>query len=106
MYWTKANAGIERLNKTLGKALRTIDVFGQNWKKITQYLLFQYQSTPHCIINENQAKLLIVWEFQGKSPSFENTSSKASKNNKEKATTKISIVETCNMKMLYKLLIK
>lgn len=30
MYWTKANAGIERLNKTLGKALRTIDVFGQN----------------------------------------------------------------------------
>jgi len=50
---------VERLNKTLLKAIRIAKLQGKDWKRDVQDFLFQYHSTPHTVTSLSPAELLL-----------------------------------------------
>lgn len=53
-YWPQANGEVERLNKTLLKAIRTANVEGKDWRKDLPKFLSAYRSTPHTLTELHQ----------------------------------------------------
>jgi len=47
LYWPQSDGEVERLNKTLLKAIRIAQL--QDWKREVQDFLFQYRSSPHTV---------------------------------------------------------
>ena len=75
-YWPKGNSEIERFYRTLGKAIKSINAEGKDWRKEIFYFIFQYRTTPHCTTKETPAKLLMGRELRGKIPAFTDNESK------------------------------
>ena len=67
-YWPKANAPIERFYRTLGKAIKTFNVEGKNWRTEIFKFLFQYRTTPHCSTSISPAEILMGRKLRGKIP--------------------------------------
>ena len=83
-YWPKKNAEIERFYRTLGKAIKSINVERRDWRKEIHYFIFQHRTAPHCTTNETTAKLLMGRELKGKIPLFQKNKSKFLHNCKTK----------------------
>ena len=75
-YWPKGNSEIERFYRTLGKAIKSINAEGKDWRKEIFYFIFQYRATPHWTTKETPAKLLMGRELRGKIPAFTDNESK------------------------------
>ena len=58
-YWPQSDGEVERLNKTLLKAIRIAQLQGKDWKREVQDFLFQYRSTPHTVTSLSPAELLM-----------------------------------------------
>jgi len=69
-YWPKANAMVERFNRTVEKAIRTAHVEGKDWKKTLDTFLLNYRATPHAMTGVSPAKLLFGREIRTKLPEF------------------------------------
>ena len=83
-YWPKGNSEIERFYRTLGKAIRSINAEGKDWRQEIFYFIFQYRTTPHCTTKETPAKLLMGREVRGKIPAFTENESKFLEDAKQK----------------------
>ena len=68
-YWPRGNAAVERFNRTLLKAIRTMHSEGRNWKTELPKFLLDYRSTPHSTTEEAAAKLLFNRNIRTKLPS-------------------------------------
>lgn len=56
--WPRANGEVERLMRTLEKAVRTASLEHKNWKQELISFLRQYRATPHSTTGESPAELL------------------------------------------------
>ena len=50
-YWPRANGQVERVMRTLKKAIRTANAEGRSWKQELQKFLRNYRATPHSSTN-------------------------------------------------------
>ena len=67
-YWPQSDGKVERLNKTLLKAIRIAQLQGNDWKREGQDFLFQYRSTLHTVTSLSPAELLMGRELIDKLP--------------------------------------
>ena len=67
-YWPQSDGEVERLNKTLLKAIRIAQLQGKDWKREVQDFLFQYRSTPHTVTPLSPAELLMGRKLRDKLP--------------------------------------
>ena len=67
-YWPQSDGEVERLNKTLLKAIRIAQLQGKDWKREVQDFLFQYRSTPHTVTSLSPAELLMGRKLRDKLP--------------------------------------
>ena len=56
--WPRANGEVERLNRTLGKVIRTAESEGVSWKQQLYKFLRQYRATPHSTTNVSPSEAL------------------------------------------------
>ena len=68
-YYPQANGEVERQNKTLLKAIRTMSAEGKDWKKEIGVFLKAYRSTPHCVTGVSPAELMFGRKLRVKIPS-------------------------------------
>lgn len=62
-YWPQSDGEVERLNKTLLKAIRIAELEGKDWK---QELQDQYCNTPHTVTSLSPAELLMGRKLRDK----------------------------------------
>lgn len=67
-YSPQANGEVERQNKTLLKAIRSMQVEGKNWKKEINKFLLAYRSTSHCVTGVSPAELMYGRKLRTKLP--------------------------------------
>ena len=67
-YWPQSDGEVERLNKTLLKAIRIAELEGKDWKRGLQDFLFQYRNTPHTVTSLSPAELLMGRKLRDKLP--------------------------------------
>ena len=58
-YWPQSDGEVERLKKTLPKAIRIAQLQCKDWKREIQDFLFQYRGTPHTVTSLSPAELLM-----------------------------------------------
>ena len=58
-YWPAANATVERINKTLAKAIKAAHAEGLNWKQELSKFLMMYRATPHLSTGISPAELFL-----------------------------------------------
>ena len=68
LYWPQSDGEVERLNKTLLKAIRIVQLKSKDWKREVQDFLFQYRSTPHTVTSLSPAELLMGRKLRDKLP--------------------------------------
>jgi len=70
-YWPQANAEVERFNRTIGKAIRTVHVEGKDWRTEMFTFLLNYRATPHASTGVSPALLHLGREIRTKVPQVE-----------------------------------
>ena len=76
-YWPQANAGVERFNKTIEKAIRTVHAEGKDWRTDMFTFLLNYRATPHATTGASPAFLHLGREIRTKVPQVETLVSNA-----------------------------
>ena len=76
-YWPQANAGVERFNKTIEKAIRTAHAEGKDWRTDMFTFLLNYRATPHATTGASPAFLHLGREIRTKVPQVETLVSNA-----------------------------
>ena len=67
-YWPQGNAEVERFYRTLGKAIKTFNAEGKDWRKEIFKFLLAYRNTPHCSTKVSPAMLLMNRPLHDKIP--------------------------------------
>ena len=67
-YWPQANGEVERQNRTLLKAFRTINAEKRDWRREIPKFLLAYRSTPHATTGKSPAELLFNRKIRTKLP--------------------------------------
>ena len=67
-YSPQANGEVERQNRSIMKAIKTIRAEGKDWKKELNVFLKAYRSTPHTVTNFSPAELLYGRKIRTKLP--------------------------------------
>ena len=70
-YWPQVNAEVERLNRTIEKAMRTAHVEGKDWRTDMFTFLLNYRATPHAMTGASLAFLHLGREIPTKVPQVE-----------------------------------
>ena len=76
-YWPQANAEVERFNRTIEKAIRTVHVEGKDWRTDMFTFLLNYRGTPHATTGASPALLHLGREIRTKVPQVETQLSSA-----------------------------
>ena len=76
-YWPKANAMVERFNRTVEKAIHTTHVEGKDWKKELNTFLLNYRATPHAMTGVSPAKIMFRRDIRTKLPEFSDSEKSA-----------------------------
>ena len=76
-YWPQSDGEVERLNKTLLKAIRIAQLQGKDCKREVQDFLFQYRSTPHTVTSLSPAELLMGRKLRDKLPQVQSSRDQA-----------------------------
>ena len=69
--WPRANGEVERLNRTLGKVIRTAETEGVSWKQHLQKFLRQYRATPHSTTRTSPSEALNSRKLKCELPEFQ-----------------------------------
>ena len=64
----QSDGEVERLNRTLLKAVRISELQGKEWKRELQDFMFQYRNTPHTVSSLSPAEWLMIRNLRGKLP--------------------------------------
>lgn len=75
-YWPRANAAVERFNRTVEKAIRTAHAEGKDWRTNLYTFLLIYRVTPHETTGVSPALLHLGREIRTKVPQVETQMSK------------------------------
>ena len=67
-YWPRANAAVERFNRTIEKAIRTAHAEGKDWRTDMYTFLLNYRATPHATTGMSPAFLHLGREIRTKVP--------------------------------------
>ena len=68
-YWPKANAMVERFNRTVEKA--------EDWKKELNTFLLNYRATPHAMTGVSSAEIMFERDIRTKLPEFSDSEKSA-----------------------------
>ena len=69
-YSPQANGEVERQNRSIMKAIKTIRAEGKDWKKELNTFLKAYRCTPHTVTNFSPAELMYGRKIRTKLPEF------------------------------------
>ena len=67
-YFPQANGEVERQNRSLLKAIRTLQVEKADWRKEIDSYLLAYRSTPHTVTGKSPAELMFQRKLRTKLP--------------------------------------
>ena len=69
-YYPQANGEVERQNRTIMKAIKTIRAEGGEWKKELNDFLKAYRNTPHTVTKVSPAEIMYGRKLRTKLPHF------------------------------------
>ena len=67
-YFPQANGDVERQNRSILKAIRTLQVEKADWRKEIDSYLLAYRSTPHTVTGKSPAELMFQRKLKTKLP--------------------------------------
>ena len=69
-YSPQANGEVERQNRTIMKAIKTVHAEGGDWRRGLNTFLKAYRSTPHSVTNVSPAEMMYGRKLRTKLPEF------------------------------------
>lgn len=67
-YWAPSNGEVERMNRTILKAIKTLQAEKGNWKKHLNEFIFAYRTTPNSVTGVSPAEMMFRRKLRTKLP--------------------------------------